>query len=97
MALYGWPRPSCRSAAGLCYTFSLFSPSLKTAFDFTQPQLETLGSCLLSGGYFGLIPGFLYDALRHYHKFGPRFGALLSCQNAGMHASWVGGRHASRH
>ena len=57
---------------GLCYTFSLFSPSLKQAFGFTQPELEALGSCLLSGGYFGLIPGFLYDALREHHKFGPR-------------------------
>ena len=44
----------------------------QVAFNLTQPELEALGSCLLSGGYFGLIPGFLYDALRHRHKLGPR-------------------------
>jgi hypothetical protein len=61
---------------GLCYTFSLYSPALKTSFGFTQPQLETLGSCLVSGGYFAWIPGLLYDALRNHHKLGPRYGLI---------------------
>ena len=52
---------------------------MQVAFDFTQPELEALGSCLLSGGYFGLIPGFLYDALRHRHKLGPRHAPRPSC------------------
>ncbi|BDA41740.1 Protein NUCLEAR FUSION DEFECTIVE 4 [Coccomyxa sp. Obi] len=66
---------------GLCYTFSLYSPALKEAFNFTQPQLETLGSCLVSGGYFAWIPGLTYDYLRHHHKFGPRLIGAWGCLN----------------
>ena len=42
---------------GLCYTFSLYSSSLKTALNVDQPSLEFIASCLLSGGYFSWIPG----------------------------------------
>ncbi len=42
---------------GLCYCFSLYSSSLKTALDVDQPSLEFIASCLLSGGYFSWIPG----------------------------------------
>ena len=42
---------------GLCYTFSLYSSSLKTALNLDQPSLEFIASCLLSGGYFSWIPG----------------------------------------
>jgi hypothetical protein len=72
----------------------------QVAFNFTQPELEALGSCLLSGGYFGLIPGFLYDALRHRHKLGPRCSNTLPLpsskallyihQPPRVHAFWKG-------
>ena len=42
---------------GLCYTFSLYSSSLKMALNVDQPSLEFIASCLLSGGYFSWIPG----------------------------------------
>lgn len=42
---------------GLCYTFPLYSSTLKTALNVDQPSLEFIASCLLSGGYFSWIPG----------------------------------------
>lgn len=59
-------------AAGAAYTFSLYAPSLKTRLQLSQPQLEGVGSALLSGGLFAWAPGFVYDSLVPYHKLGPR-------------------------
>ena len=66
-------------AAGAAYTFSLYAPSLKERLQLSQPQLEGLGSALLSGGLFAWAPGFVYDALTPYHKIGPRQIAILTC------------------
>ncbi|CAK0743532.1 hypothetical protein CVIRNUC_001477 [Coccomyxa viridis] len=76
---------------GLCYTFSLYSSSLKTALNVDQPSLEFIASCLLSGGYFSWIPGLAYDALRHRHKFAPRFIAAGGCavHFVGYFAVWA--------
>lgn len=63
---------SLQLAAGAAYTFSLYAPSLKETLQLSQPQLEGIGSALLSGGLFAWAPGFVYDALTSYHKFGPR-------------------------
>ena len=58
--------------AGVAYTFSLYAPTLKAALNFTQPELEGVGSAILCGGLFAWAPGLLYDSLTQYHKLGPR-------------------------
>lgn len=63
---------SLQLAAGAAYTFSLYAPSIKGKLQLSQPQLEGIGSALLSGGLFAFAPGLLYDALTSYHKLGPR-------------------------
>ena len=65
---------SLQLAAGAAYTFSLYAPSMKARLQLSQPQLEGIGSALLSGGVLAWLPGFLYDSLTSYHKLGPRSG-----------------------
>ena len=70
---YSYAAAGClQLCAGLAYTFSLYSSAVKQSLHFTQPQLEGLGSALLSGGLFAILPGLLYDALSSHHHLGPR-------------------------
>ena len=70
--------------AGLAYCFPLYGSSLKAAAGYSQVQLEGIASAVLSGGYFGWIPGLTYDALITKHfKLAPRLvagvGIALHC------------------
>lgn len=61
-------------SAGLAYCFPLYARELKASIGYSQVQLEGVASAILSGGYFGWIPGLTYDALVQKHfKLAPRY------------------------
>lgn len=60
-------------SAGLVYTFSIFSGSIKAANGYSQVQLQGLGAAVVSGGLAAWIPGLTYDRLLQRHlKLAPR-------------------------
>jgi hypothetical protein len=61
-----------QACAGLAYSFSVYAPTIKDSLDLTQTQLATVGSAVNLGGYFAIVSGSIYDALKDYHKLGPR-------------------------
>jgi len=61
-----------QASAGLAYSFSVYAPTIKDSLDLTQTQVATVGSAVNLGGYFAIISGSIYDALKDYHKLGPR-------------------------
>lgn len=71
--------------SGLTYSFSDYSPALKSpaSLDLSQTELQLVGSIMNFGGYFGLPAGLLYDSLSSkHHKQGPKVviavGVLLN-------------------
>ena len=68
---------------GMCYTFPLYAPALKEALQLSQPALETVGTAILSGGYFAPLAGFVYDKLQSHNKLGPRCGPHARSQLQG--------------
>lgn len=63
-----------QACAGLAYSFSVYAPTIKDSLDLTQTQVATVGSAVNLGGYFAIVSGSIYDALKDYHKLGPRYG-----------------------
>lgn len=65
-------------AAGLGYSFSLYSDDLKRHFDYSQEQVQGIGSAINLGGYLSIISGLVYDCTAHHHGWGPRFTISLA-------------------
>lgn len=61
-----------QACAGLAYSFSVYAPTIKDSLDLSQTQVATVGSAVNLGGYFAIVSGSIYDALKDYHKLGPR-------------------------
>ena len=58
------------SSAGLAYTFSVYSDSIKHRFKYSQTQLAGIGTAGNIGGYLSIFSGILYDRVKHYDRCG---------------------------
>lgn len=58
--------------AGLGFSFSLYAPFLKHTLQLSQPQLQGIGTAMLSGGLMAILPGVVYDRLHSWPRLGPR-------------------------
>lgn len=78
-------------AAGLGYSFSLYSDDLKRHFEYSQEQVQGIGSATNLGGYLSIISGLVYDYTAHHHRWGPRFTLSLAAllNFAGYMAMWA--------
>lgn len=78
-------------SAGLAYTFSIYSDSLKDRFNLSQTQLAGLGTACNLGGYLALPSGFLFDSMKSWNRMGPvvtiSIGAILN--TGGYFALWA--------
>jgi hypothetical protein len=50
----------------------VYAPTIKDSLELTQTQVATVGSAVNLGGYFAIVSGSIYDALKDHHKLGPR-------------------------
>ena len=57
-------------SAGLVYTFSIYSETVKHRFGISQTQLGGLGTACNLGGYLALPAGFVFDSLKKYNRSG---------------------------
>lgn len=64
-------------SGGLPYTFGIWNEQIKTVYDLSQAELQTIGAAHNIGGYLSFISGLVYDALEHRHHLGPRVSILL--------------------
>lgn len=81
----------CQYAAGLGYSFSVYSDDLKQRFGYSQEQIQGIGSANNLGGYLSIVSGLVYDSTAHWDRAGPRLtlslGALLNF--GGYYALWA--------
>lgn len=70
--------PCLQACAGLSYSFSIYAPAIKDKLNLSQTQLAYVGSSVNLGGYFAILAGSIYDALKEHHKFGPRYELLAA-------------------
>ena len=70
------------SVSGSAYGFSVYSPQLKAALNYTQSEVNSISSIGNVGSYLTIVPGVFFDA------FGPRAtaigGALLTALGYGL-------------
>ena len=57
------------SSAGLAYTFSVYSDSIKHKFNYSQTQLAGIGTAGNIGGYLSIFSGIFYDRVKHYDRY----------------------------
>lgn len=66
-------------SAGLGYSFGIWAPSLKHAYDLNEREMSIIGASCNVGGYLSIFSGLIYDALEHRHHVGPRLTLILGC------------------
>ncbi|KAK9818432.1 hypothetical protein WJX72_012528 [[Myrmecia] bisecta] len=78
-------------SAGLAYTFSVYSHALKEEFDYSQTEIDGIGTACNIGGYLAIFAGLFYDSVKHWNRMGPMLtiaiGAIL--QLAGYTGLWL--------
>ncbi|KAI8475459.1 MAG: Nodulin-like-domain-containing protein [Monoraphidium minutum] len=80
-----------QTCAGLSYSFSLYGPALKERMGLTQVEIATIGSAVNFGGYFAIVSGAVYDAVKGHHKIGPRLVMAMGsvCCVCGYLGLWM--------
>jgi hypothetical protein len=73
------------ACGGLAYTFAVYSDHLKETLDFSQTQIDALGSSKDFGGNTGVVSGLVYN------MFPPWVSVLIggSCNLLGYLALWM--------
>ena len=66
--------------AGLNATYGLYALAVRDTFDYTQSQVQGIGTALITAGFLAIVPGIIFDRLHHHHKLGPRCGYQLMCR-----------------
>ena len=82
--------------AGLGFAFSLYAPTLKETLHLSQPQLQGLGTAMLCGGLFGVLPGLVYDKLFDWPKLAPRYVHQFGFETEATVRKWWIGLNFSR-
>ena len=93
------PRPAPpQGSSGLSYSFSLFAPTLKELFGFSETQIGAVGSAMNMGAYLALPSGILFDRMEKHKRIGPKcvvvgrgWESWLPAAAAALHA-WVAPR-----
>ena len=57
---------------GFTAAFSLYASAVRIEFRYSQNQLQGIGSALITAGFLAIIPGLIYDRLKHRYRAGPR-------------------------
>jgi hypothetical protein len=73
------------ACGGLAYTFAVYSDHLKETLDYSQTQIDALGSSKDFGGNTGVVSGLMYN------MFPPWVSVLIggSCNLLGYLALWM--------
>jgi len=73
------------STGGPTYSFGVYAATLKSTFDLSQSQLETLGSASFAAGFISWIPGLCVDV------WGSKTALIVggSLQSCGLLSYWL--------
>ena len=59
-------------ASGFNAAFILYDGALRKQFQYSNAELQALGSALVTAGLFAIVPGAIFDSLHAHPQLRPR-------------------------